>query len=394
MTRKRLYNTLLVLLALIAAVYLLRMLWDILASFTDLLLMFGLAWLVAFILRPVAQWMAEGPLAWRLLIAVYRRWGERRTNWVGRLLDPLAVTVVYLALLGLLAVSLVAIVPVVLSQARQLGINVNDYLAQAPQWVAAFQADLAGRFYVSPELINRFYKPEDVSRQITAIAEAAPRFVGYLIRGIVSGVGETLLVLALSYYLMLDGRRLARQIYELIPERYCDEYEFAMSTISRTFGGFLRGQVVMAVLSGVVTGIAATAAGVRYSVVVGVMAGLVMFVPLIGAPIAMFTPSIVALIQGLPLVAALSLLAFLTVFQQILLHFVVPRIMSEAIGMPSLLALVSVLIGVRLWGVWGFIFGIPVAGAVYAVGLVMLRRFKTDQDQLDKAHRQGESPPG
>jgi len=93
-------------------------------------------------------------------------------------------------------------------------------------------------------------------------------------------------------------------------------------------------------------------------------------------------------------VAALSLLAFLTVFQQILLHFVVPRIMSEAIGMPSLLALVSVLIGVRLWGVWGFIFGIPVAGAIYAVGLVMLRRFKTEQDQLDKAHRHGESPPG
>jgi predicted PurR-regulated permease PerM len=394
MTRKRLYNTLLVLLTLIAAIYLLRMLWDILSSFTDLLLMFGLAWLIAFILRPVARWMAEGPLAWRLLIAVYRRWGEKRTNWVGRWLDPLAVTVVYLALLGLLVVFLVAIIPVVVSQARPLRMNLDDYLAQAPQRVAEFQADLAGRLNVSPELVNRFYKPEDVSKQVTAIVEAAPRFTVTLVSRTASGVGETLLVLALSYYLMLDGQRLSKQIRDLIPRRFQDEYELTVSTIDRAFGGFLRGQVVMAVLSGIVTAIAAGVAGVRYSAIIGAIAGLVMFVPLIGAPIAMFTPSIVALIQGLPLVAALSLLAFLTVFQQILLHFVVPRIMSEAIGMPSLLALVSVLIGVRLWGVWGFIFGIPVAGAVYAVGLVMLRRFKTEQDQLDKAHRQGESPPG
>jgi len=387
MTRKRLYNTLLVLLTLIAAIYLLRMLWDILAAFTDLLLMFGLAWLIAFILRPVARWMAEGPLAWRLLIAVYRRWGEKRTNWVGQLLDPLAVTVVYLALLGVLILSLVAVVPTVVNQARQLGANLDDYLAQSPQWIAAFQADLAGRFNVSPELMNRLYKPEDVRRQVAVIVEAAPRFVAYLIRGIASGIGETLLMLALSYYLMLDGRRLARQIHELIPERYYDEYELALSAIGRAFGGFLRGQVVMALLSGVVTGIAATVAGVRYSAVVGAMAGLVMFIPLIGAPIAMFTPSLVALIQGLPLLAALLLLAFLTVFQQILLHFIVPRIMSEATGMPSLLALVSVLIGVRLWGVWGFIFGIPVAGAIYAVGLVMLRRFKSEQDRLDRARQ-------
>jgi predicted PurR-regulated permease PerM len=242
--------------------------------------------------------------------------------------------------------------------------------------------------------VNRFYKPEDVSKQVTAIIEAAPRFTVTLVSRTASGVGETLLVLALSYYLMLDGQRLSKQIRDLIPRRFQDEYELTVSTIDRAFGGFLRGQVVMAVLSGIVTAIAAGVAGVRYSAIIGAIAGLVMFVPLIGAPIAMFVPSIVALIQGLPLVAALLLLAFLTIFQQILLHLIVPRIMSEAIGMPSLLALVSVLIGVRLWGMWGFIFGIPVAGAIYAVGLVMLRRFKTEQDQLDKAPHQGEAPHG
>jgi predicted PurR-regulated permease PerM len=384
MTRKRLYNILLVLLTFIAAIYLLKLLWGILASVGDLLLMFGLAWLIAFILRPIARWMAEGPLAWRVLIAVYRRWGEKRTNWVGRSLDPLAVTVVYLALLGTLIVTLIAFIPVAVNQSRQLGRATVDYLAHAPEWVATFQTDIAQRFNVPPELVNRFYNPDEISGRAVAIVDAAPRYIANLIRGIASGVGEALLVLALSYYLMLDGQRLSKQIRDLVPQRFQDEYELTVSTIDRAFGGFVRGQVVMAVLSGVVTAIAAGVAGVRYGAIVGAIAGLVIFIPLIGAPIAMFMPSAVALIQGVPLPATILLLAFLTVFQQILLHLVVPRIMSESIGMPPLLILISVLIGARLWGVWGFIFGIPVAGAIYTVGLVMLRRFKREQDRLDQ----------
>jgi predicted PurR-regulated permease PerM len=392
MTRKRLYNTLLVLLTFIAFIVLLRLLWDILAVFADLLLMFAVAWLIAFILRPVARWMAEGRLALLLLKAIHKRWGARRAHWIGQLLDPIAVTIVYLLLLGAVIVTVVAFIPVVVSQSRQLVMALVDYLQHAPEWIAAFQTDIAVRFNVPPDLVNQFYQPDEIGRRAAAVVEIMPRLLANLIRGIASGVGEALLVLALSYYLMLDGRRVSKQIQDLVPQRFQDEYELTTATIDRAFGGFLRGEVVMALLSGVVTTIAAGVAGVRSSLIVGAIAGLVIFIPLIGAPIAMFMPSLVALIQGAPLSSALLLLAFLTVFQQILLHLIVPRIMSESVGMPSLLTLISVLIGVRLWGVWGFIFGIPVAGAVYTIGLVLLRRFKRAQDELDQERPPDDAP--
>jgi predicted PurR-regulated permease PerM len=392
MTRKRLYKTLLVLLTFIAVIVLLKLLWSILATFADLLLMVAVAWLIAFILRPVTRWMAEGPLALRLLAAIRRRWGEKRTHWIGQLLDPVAVTIVYLALLGAVIVTVVAFIPVVVNQSRQLVMALVDYLQHAPEWIATFQTDIAVRFNVPPDLVNQFYQPDEIGRRAAAIVEIIPRLVANLIRGIASGVGEALLVLALSYYLMLDGRRLSKQIQDLVPQRFQDEYELTTATIDRAFGGFLRGEVVMALLSGVVTAIAAGVAGVRSSAIVGAIAGLVIFIPLIGAPIAMFMPSLVALIQGVPLSAALLLLAFLTVFQQILLHLIVPRIMSESVGMPSLLTLISVLIGVRLWGMWGFIFGIPVAGAVYTIGLVLLHRLKRAQDELDQEWPQDDAP--
>jgi predicted PurR-regulated permease PerM len=383
MTRRRLYNTLLVLLTLIAFIFLLRLLWAIASPFSDILLVLALASLVTFILRPTVVWLAEGPPAQWLVKQAWKRWGEKRARALGHALVPTAATLVYLALLGALIITIVAFVPVVVNQARQFGMNLGDYLDHATALVSNFQTDIAKRFNVPPELVNQFYKPEDVIKQLTTAAQAAPRLVAYLIRTVASGVGEALLVLALSYYLMLDGDRLMRQFHDLLPNRFHDEYDLTVSTINRSFGGFLRGQLVMAILSGVVTALAAGFAGMGYGAIIGAIVGLVVIVPLIGAPIAMFLPSIIALIQGLPLLTAILLLAFLTVFQQILLHFIVPRIMSESIGMPSVLILVSVLIGARLWGVWGFIFGIPVAGAIYTVGLVMLGRFKREQDRLD-----------
>jgi predicted PurR-regulated permease PerM len=388
MTRRRLYNTLLVLLTLIATIVLLKLVWAIAAPFTNILLVFSMAWLVAFILRPIATAMSQGKLAHWLVNAVQKRWGKLHADRVNRLLDPLAVTLVYLTLLALLMIALLAIIPAIFQETRQLRMNLTQYIDLASNWTTALQQDLTIWLNLPPDMLSQFYRPQDINRQITAVIEEMPRVIFGLVRDTASGIGEALLTLAVSYYLMLDGSRLARQIYEVTPKRFYDEYDLAVSTISRTFGGFLRGQLVMAVLSGVVTAIAAGIAGLRYGAIIGAVAGLVIFVPVIGAPIAMFLPSVIALIQGTSLLAALLLLAFLTAFQQVLLHLVVPRIMSESIGMPPVLIILSVLIAVRLWGVAGFIFGIPVAGAIYSVGLVMLGRLKREQDLLDEAHSQ------
>ena len=384
MTRRRLLDTLLVLLTLIAVIVLARLVWDIVAPFTDILLLFAAAWLIAFILRPLASWLAHSPPALWLVVAVRKRRGNARAETVAHLLDPLTVTLIYLILLAALIIVLVAIIPTIVREARQLGMALVNYLEKLPDWLTALQKDLSSRFETSPEILGRLYQLPDMNQQIAALAEAMPRMIGGLIRGIAAGIGELLLTLALSYYLMLDGPRLARQIHDLTPQRFHDEYDLLVSTVSRTFGGFLRGQLVMALLSGLVSGIAASVAGLRYGAIIGALAGLIIFIPVIGAPIAMFLPSLIALVQGASLLTALLLLAFLTVFQQILLHLIVPRIMSESIGMPTFLIVLSTLIGARLWGLWGFIFGIPVAGAVYTTGLVMLGRFKREQDRLDQ----------
>jgi predicted PurR-regulated permease PerM len=184
-------------------------------------------------------------------------------------------------------------------------------------------------------------------------------------------------IIILSFYMMLDGKRVAQQALALIPAEYHDELSVAVKSIERTFGGFIRGQLAMAFLYAAFVIVVMTIAGLGFAVAIGSLAGLIMFIPVIGAPIAMVMPAIIALFQSPSL--ALWMLVIMTVYQQILLHILMPKIMSEVVGMPPLLILAAIMISVRLIGVWGFIFGIPVAGALYATGTFFLDRWKEQQ---------------
>ncbi len=377
-------NTLVFLVTLAVALYLLEKLWQFGASMGDLIMVFALAWLIAFIFKPAVEWLNAGPAPRSLVEWARLRWGDRTAQRLAKAHLPYAVsaTVIYIALLGALVVAAVAIIPIVIKQSIQLGSSLGEYLQQAPMWLTSLQDTLAQRFNTDPQLLSKLYESEKIAEQITSIGPKLVTNTANIIGKVASGLSELLLVLALSYYIMLDGRRVSDQFYRLVPKRYQDEVEFATTTLDKTFGGFLRGQMLMALIAGVVTTIASGLAGLPYGAVIGAFCGLVMFIPIIGAPIAMFLPSVIAWLGG-NTGPAIALLIFLTIFQQVLLHFVVPRLMSESIGMPSLLVLLSVLVGVRMLGVWGFIFAIPVSAAIYAFGVMLLERYKRRQDKLD-----------
>jgi predicted PurR-regulated permease PerM len=324
-----------------------------------------------------------------------QRWGHEVAERLAaaRLSYAVAVSLVYVALWGVLIVAAFALVPVIVNQSIQLGASLPGYLAQVPTWLNSWQQEVARRFDVDPNLLSQLYKPEEIARQITDVGPRLVQDTLTMISGIASMLGELMLVLVISYYMMLDGRAVSQQFYRLVPRRYQDEVKFAAQMLDKTFGGFLRGQVLTALIEGVATSIAAGLAGLPYGAVIGAICGLIMFIPLIGSPIAMVLPSIIAMLWGNTSMA-IGLFVFIAIFQQILVNIVIPRIVSQSIGMPSLLIFVSVLVGVRMLGGWGGIFAIPVAAAIYAVGVTLLERYKMQQDRLDADQRQSPNDGG
>lgn len=366
-----------VLVAISAAIFLFEKAWQLGGFFSDIILTFALAWLVAFVLDPIAEGLSGRPAPRALTKWVRQRWSNRVAHALENLRLPrgLAVSLVYLGLVVIIVVIAIFLVPVTVTQLSQLGAKLPEYIAQAPDWLETLQEKLA-RFNIYVDLTS-IYRPEEMTRRAETIGAAIIQNALVVVTQVASGVANALIVIILSFYMMLDGKKVAKQALTLIPAEYHDELSVATSSIERTFGGFIRGQLLMALLYAVFVALAMTIARLRFAVAIGSLAGLIMFIPAIGAPIAMVLPAIIALFQNPSL--ALWMLLIMTVYQQILLRIVMPKVMSEAVGMPPLLILAAIMVSVRLVGVWGFIFGIPVAGAIYATSAFFLNRWQEQQ---------------
>ncbi len=392
---ERLIRTLLTLGIFCALVYLGRFFWEIGQGLSDLILLLAMAWLVAYVLRPIAQWLNRGLIPPIALAWIRRRWGDRLADRLGAARIPygLAAVLLYLLVLLSLVLTVVLFAPGVIKQLRQLANQVPGYIEQVPDWWEGVQEELVRRFAVDPETLAKVVPVERFAQEATS---ALPNIIGNavtVIQGIATGVANTLLVLILSLYMMLDAQRLSDQFYRLVPLRYQDDFQFVFKTIDRTFGGFLRGQVLMALIQGIFTGVVMRLFGLQYTMITAILSGMVMFIPELGAPVAILAPSIASALQGSN--ATIPLFVVMLVFQQILLRFVIPHIMSEAIGMPPLLILVSLLISAKVMGIWGFLFGIPIAGAVYIIAIVALeerKRIADARDRQKQAEEQARQP--
>lgn len=378
MEQNRLVHTTLILVTLAALVFLVERLWVLVSRFGDIIVMLALAWLLAFILRPTVDWLTNLRVPPRLVNFIRRHWNERAADVLSRfhLSYRIAAATVYIGLLVIIVLIGIYLVPVTAAQLMQLGRNLPDYFRQVPGLLAGAQAELA-RWNIRLDL-GSFYDQKTLIQRAEAIGTIVIQNTVLIVRQVTSAVVNIFLVLMLGFYMTLDARRLGQRAFELVPAAYQDEIAFAGRSLDRTFGGFVRGQLLMAALYGVFVIIAMTIARVGFAVAVGIISGLVMLIPIIGAPIGMFLPPAIALFQDPK--TALWLLVATFLYQQFLLQFLIPKIISEMVGMSPILVLAALMISVRLIGFWGFIFGIPVVAALYAMGIFFLEQFKREKD--------------
>jgi predicted PurR-regulated permease PerM len=379
MSTDRLVRIALVLVIIIAAGFLIGRVWSVLASVADLILIFGLGLLVAYVLEPAVRWLAELHAPGWMKRLFCRAFGESRTERICavRIGRTASLAAVYLTLVAGLVLSAIYIVPMTVEQLTQLSARIPGLISGAPSFLASVDGWLADRgLNVS---LSEFYDETAIRQQAQVILGQALQYLITAARAIASVVTVSLLVLAVSFYTVLDGRKLLAELSSLVPQRYQDELLFASQTVDKVFGGFIRGQALMALFFGAFVFIIMVIAGVPSALVVSWICGLIMLIPYVGAPVAMLLPGFVALL--LQPGAAVWLFIAATVFQQVLLHLVIPRIMSETMGLPTLLILAATLLGVVLMGFWGLLFGVPVVAIFYALGVYWLQRVKKRIDE-------------
>ncbi len=363
MERSRLLNILLVLLITIAALYLVQMLLQVLSIYADILLLFLLGWLVSFILNPLVVNISQHPIPMRVLNALEPVIGaERAKRWaLIQISRGAAVAVVYFTVVLLLVLAAVLFVPVMVLQLSELAKQWPEYIKRTPE-LSGWVQDLLARFgiYVNVDVFGT------ALATIQTIGAAMIQNVLGIFTGLLGVVASLFFVLIISFYFTVDSPRLRTAILDFIPDQYQQEMRFFGESVNRTFGGFVRGQLLQAFLVGLGTAVVMALFNLNFVLVASLFATLFMLIPLVGPYLALVPPLAVVLIESPDLTLWVFIILF--VYQFVLVNVVMPRVFSESVGLHPLLVFGAILFGIRIGGVWGAFFGIPVAGVLWAMG--------------------------
>ena len=176
--------------------------------------------------------------------------------------------------------------------------------------------------------------------------------------------GNILLLVILSIYIAIDRDEIVAFLYRLVPPGYVTEARLLQTTTSKSFGGFLRGQVVMGLFFGLLTAIVNIAFGLPYAAVTTVAAGLLQMIPFFGPFVSWLPPVAVALLLkpdvALPVLIVMGIAWFVT------MNIISPRLMAGSVGIHPIVVLAAVVIGGKIAGIIGAIFGIPIAAVLSA----------------------------
>jgi predicted PurR-regulated permease PerM len=160
-------------------------------------------------------------------------------------------------------------------------------------------------------------------------------------------------------------------------------------------GRWVRGQVQVGLILGVLYAIGLTIAGVRLGWVIGMLAGILNIVPFLGVFFGLVLSIVMALMGDHVLVELVGVALVFSVVQLLEGNLITPRLVGEAVGMSPLLVMVVLLIGGSLFGFFGLIFSIPAvaAGTVVAKDLLDFYRNTSFYRGLQPTATDGQDPP-
>lgn len=281
---------------------------------------------------------------------------------VHRLVGSLVAFVLLLGFFGLLG-ALVA--PSVTSQSGELVEGFPDIFDNTMN-EARKVASSVGFTSISLPTYDEFKEFVGAPEQRDAIIEQLQGRIG----SITSSLLEVLLVFfiapVVAFYLLIDLPRLRTGAIALLPGRTKDEIVHVSRNVGGAVGGFLRGQVLVAVIVGILTSAGFALIGLKFWLIIGMIAGFLNIVPFVGPWVGGLLGVIVALATA-DLTTALWAAGVALIVQQIDNNFISPNVLRATVRIHPAAIVLVLLLGGAVAGLWGVLLAVPLTGALKIV---------------------------
>jgi len=307
-------------------------------------------------------------------------WIQSRTGWT----RGTVVVCFYLLFLGTLAAGPALAIPWMMGLADSLRETLEE-LVQALQTSSGTTFGW-GVFQISADTL--FAEAGNILQNVLGLANPLS-----IARGVTTGVLTVVYVLVLNFWILKDLHKLRRAIFEQIPADYQEDMLQITQELGDVWDGFLRGQVVLGIVIGIITWIALSVVGMPNAGGLALLAGFMEFLPTIGPGISGTIGTAVALFQvpttwlpfDNPLIFALLIAGIYAVITQVESVYLIPRLVGGRVQLHPAVTFVGIINGAIVFGVLGVLLATPVIASARIILSYVYRKLM-DIEPFENVH--------
>jgi len=308
-------NILITLLIVAVGIYIFQIGWGVINTFSDVIVILVSAWLISFILEPFVESLTTGIKAPRILAAAF----------------------VYTLFFALVALLIFLFIPTISTQMQSLFTTLPNYLNHAPPFIQ-----------------------HSIGSIIDSLGNSLP-----LIPSLAQFVFYIFLVFIISFYFVMDKGRFDKELMSLTPKKWHSHITFTQETINRTFGSFIRVQLIFGLIGGIATWIVLVILHVPFAASTSIIAGIMTSIPVLGPILGIIPPVAIAFFADPT--KAIIVFVVLLAMQQVLFNIIAPKLLGSALKLHPVVVLLSFIVGFKIFGTLGAIFAAPMIAVIVIV---------------------------
>jgi len=307
------------------------------------------AFLIAYMLDPLVDRIEQS----RLL----------RDRSIGR---AVGIAVLLLGVLAIMAISLLVIFPMVYEE-------IASFVKRLPGLVARSRAEwepiLVEYGLEVPNSVGDAFEELhlDLQSVLTQGYTPATAVAKWLLGGTASAVGAivaSLMIPVFAFYLLYDFDALVARAADLIPPRYRPEVTGFFREVDEVLGQFFRGQFTVMAILAVLYSVGYGSIGVPLALPIGIMAGVLSFIPYLGSTLALATALLMTALDWQGWTQVLWVLGVHAIIQGLEGFVITPKIMGDTVGISAIAVLFALLVGAELLGFTGVLLAVPAAAVI------------------------------
>ncbi|MBV9334005.1 MAG: AI-2E family transporter [Candidatus Eremiobacteraeota bacterium] len=318
------------------------------------LLVWAAFWLTTHIPRTIAIFVIAAFIAFGVHPIAVRL--ERRMPKLA------AIAIVFAGLLLVIAIFLVIVIPLTISQMQELATNLPSYATAAQGWVFGAEAALEQHFPMVKIPASELNFGKIGAAQASSVIAGTVASLGAIAVNTATGFFIAFSAIILSFFFLQYDTQISESFVSLFPPRKRQTAAKLAAEVTELFSNYISGQVIVSAITGAVIAILSALIGFKFSLIIGIISGVAYAIPVVGMLIAQLIALPMCAPQGLWMIIWVQVIMF--GMARISDNVLVPKIMGQSVGVSPIASMFAVFAGGELFGIPGLILGIPAAALI------------------------------